>query len=94
MWTQDHQRENQLKNEIKEEKDRLKQKNEFLKVAHKKKRMMVETTYKLQRLNIDQDYLKNWFTTFLQYLSDSKYWGQFRKPAQIRLHRALVGRDP
>jgi radial spoke head protein 3 len=49
----------QFKKEIKEERGRLKQKNELLKAARKKKRMMVETTYKLQRLNIAKAYLQN-----------------------------------
>jgi hypothetical protein len=45
--------------EIKEEKARLKQKDELLKLSHKKKIMMTETTHKLQRLNIAKAYLQN-----------------------------------
>lgn len=45
--------------EIKEEKGRLKHKNELLEAHRKKKRMMVETTHKLQRLNIAKAYLQN-----------------------------------
>lgn len=62
------------KKEIRAEKARLKQKNELLEMARKKKRMMVETTHKLQRLNIAKAYLQNSFTNSLQFLSDSKYW--------------------
>jgi hypothetical protein len=62
------------KHEIKEEKARLKQKNELLEVMRKKKRMMVETTHKLQRLNIAKAYLQNTFTNALQFLGDWKYW--------------------
>jgi hypothetical protein len=47
------------KREIKEEKGRLKHKNELLELHRKKKRAMVETTHKLQRLNIAKAYLQN-----------------------------------
>lgn len=46
----------------------------MLEVARKKKKMMIETTHKLQRLNIAKAFLQNTFTNSLQYLSDSKYW--------------------
>jgi len=36
--------------------------------------MMVETTHKLQRLNIAKAYLQNTFRNALQFLNDSKYW--------------------
>lgn len=62
------------KKDIKAERARLRQKNELLDVHRKKKRMMVETTHKLQRLNIAKAYLQNTFTNSLQFLSDSKYW--------------------
>jgi len=70
------------KREIKEEKGRLRQKNELLEVHRKKKKMMVETTHKLQRLNIAKAYLQNCFKNSIQYLSDSKYW---RDPFQDQL---------
>ncbi|CAI2385825.1 unnamed protein product [Moneuplotes crassus] len=65
---------NEWKKEIKEERGRLRQKNELLEVQRRKKKMMVETTFKLQRLNIAKAYLQNCFKNSLQYLNDSKYW--------------------
>lgn len=35
---------------------------------------MIETSHKLQRLNIAKAFLQNTFTNSLQFLSDSKYW--------------------